>query len=217
MTADGAGDGERPDEPTEGTPPVEHSALPLHLWTTLDWRFLVPVLQPKRVGHGEGVEGLLLEAVRLLDPGSVAVSEVGRLASGEGCDLVILVSPTRGELRAAVDALMPGGWLCVQAVSRPGLGPEHRTMMGWRRALVAAGLEDVAVHWHPPAVERSTRMVPVAARTAVRNTLLRHQAVRFGRAKSLVGRAALALGVFALAIREGTVVGRAPERTQAER
>jgi len=184
-----------------GSDPV----LPLQSWQRLDWRFLLPILEPRHVGYGGSVDAPLVAAVRLLDP------DAGRVAPDTGggvYDMVILASPSRSDLAHAVVALRPGGWVCaeVRRSSRDRAAP--RTPWGWRRAFVAAGLNDVEVYWHPPRLEASTRMVPVASATAVRNTLRRHQAVRFGWAKSAVGGTALKLGLFALAISEGSVVGR---------
>ena len=157
------------------------------------------------MGYGGSIDAELLAAVRLLDP------EAGPVAPGTGGavhDIVILASPNRTDLANSVAALRPGGWVCaeVRRLSRDQAGP--RTPWGWRRAFVVAGLDDVEVYWHPPRLEASTRMVPIASATAVRNTLRRHQAVRFGWAKSVVGGVALKLGLFGLAISEGTVVGR---------
>ena len=179
--------------------------LPLQLWQRLDWRFLLPILEPRHVGYGGSVDAPLVAAVRLLDP------DAGRVApdtDGAAYDIVILASPRKSDLAHAIAALRPGGWVCaeVRRFSRDHAAP--RTPWGWRRAFAAAGLEDVEVYWHPPRLEASTRMVPVASATAVRNTLRRHQAVRFGWAKSVVGGLALKLGLFALAIPEGSVIGR---------
>ena len=157
------------------------------------------------MGYGGSVDDELLAAVRLLDPdaGPVATQTVGRQY-----DMVILASPTRSDLTRSVPEIRPGGWACAEVKRSDRDRGAPRTPWGWKRAFVAAGLDCVEVYWLPPRLEASTRMVPVASATAVRNTLRRHQAVRFGRAKSVVGGLALKLGLFALAIPEGTIVGR---------
>jgi len=212
----------RPPHPTAAVvgPPREATAeagpgeaLSLHLWRLLDWRFLLPVLQPRTLGFGGKVSLEAESALRLLDPGAVRLPEPGT-GPGGTCDVVLLASPDGGEMESAGLALEPGGWICVEA-SRSLLrrsGP--RTLRGWKRALERRGYQDVALYWNAPNRERTARLVPVESGVSIRDTLALRKDVRFGALKAAAVHTALALGVFDLLVPEGTVTGRRPERNE---
>jgi hypothetical protein len=180
----------------------------LHLWRLLDWRFLLPTLQPSRVMYAGTVDLETIAALKLLDPQSSPLAPANPVPSG--CDVVFLRNPKREELMAAAAQVRPGGWICAEVKRSLNERSRPFTVAGWQRAFHLIGLQDVQAHWHPPTLAWSTRMVRVDDVTAVRDTLRRHQEVKFGRLKELVGVAALRLRLFAFAIPEGTVVGRRP-------
>jgi hypothetical protein len=68
----------------------------------------------------------------------------------------------------------------------------------------------VAAYWHVPDIATSSRIVSLDAPATVRDVLLRHRKVRFGRALSLLARLALRVGLLPLALPEGSLVGRRP-------
>lgn len=189
-------------------------ALALHLWRLLDWRFLLPEVQPKRVGYG-GITGPdMLSALRLLDPDAALLGSDDNGTSdraGRAFDVILLSAPDLRLFESAAAAVQPGGWVCAQ-VRRSLLrrsGP--RTLAGWKRTFERAGFSDVSVYWHAPTLDRTARIVPVASAMAVRDTLSLKDAIRFRRTKVAIARLALALGLFGTAIPEGTVMGRRPE------
>jgi hypothetical protein len=186
-------------------------ALALHLWRLLDWRFLLPEVQPKRVGYG-GITGPdMLSALRLLDPEAALIGSDDNGTFDRAFDVILLSAPDLRLFESAAAAVQPGGWVCAQ-VRRSLLrrsGP--RTLAGWKRTLERAGFSDVSVYWHAPTLDRTARIVPVASATAVRDTLSLKDAIRFRRTKVAIARLALALGLFGTAIPEGTVMGRRPE------
>ena len=198
---------------TAEAPPADAAggpeALSLHLWRLLDWRFLVPVLQPRSVGYGGAVGPELEAALHLLDPGAA------RIHSGTPADafeVVLLREPGLQLFKEAAAAVEPGGWMCAQ-VKRSVLrrsGP--RTLAGWKRTLRRHGFQDVAVYWHATSLDSPGRLVPVTSPTVVRDTLSLHKGVRFGLAKAVMARLALALRLFDVAAPEGTVTGRRPAR-----
>jgi hypothetical protein len=196
---------------THGADPVGSEALPLHLWRLLDWRFLLPVLQPQSVGYGGRIGRDLMSALRLLDPNAAPVRFGHNGTPDKAFEVVLLSAPDLRLFEAAAAAVQPGGWMCAQ-VRRSFLGRSGpRTLAGWKRAFARNGFRDVSVYWHAPTLDRAARMVPVASTTAVRDTLALHGSVRFGLAKAIIARLALALQVFDSAIPEGTVTGRRPE------
>ncbi|GAA1275764.1 hypothetical protein [Arthrobacter pascens] len=195
--------------------PVE---LNLHLWRLLDWRFLLPVVQPRSLGYGGDMGRDMVAALHLLDPGAARIGadriEADRIgadrqsAAAGDFDVVLLSAPDLRLFEEAAAAVEPGGWVCAQ-VSRSLLrssGP--RTVGGWKRVFERKGFSDVAIYWHAPNLERTARIVPVASATAVRDTLSLQEAIRFRRSKVAIARLALALRLFDAAIPEGTVMGR---------
>lgn len=197
-----AGNGAEPDKADGG-------ALTLHLWRLLDWRFLLPGLQPKSVGYGGLIGSDVESAIHLLDPRAAAIrADAG--GSERLFDVVLLAVPDRTLFRSAALAVEPGGWLCVE-VRRSLLGKSApRTLNGWKREFVRSGLEDVTVYWNAPSLDATARIVPVTSGAAIRDTLSLHKNVRFGGAKAFAARLALTLGVFDVAIPGGTIVGQKP-------
>ena len=203
-------------------------ALSLHLWRLLDWRFLVPVLQPRNVAYGGALGPELLAALRLLDPAATRIQPGGQAGIHPGSrtgrsdtpaevfEVVLLREPEPQLFEMATAAVQPGGWMCAQ-VKRSLLrrsGP--RTLAGWKRAFERYGFEDVSVHWHATSLDSPGRLVPVASATAVKDTLALHKGIRFGLAKAVLARLALALRLFDVAVPEGTVTGRRPDSLAPE-
>jgi hypothetical protein len=178
---------------------------PLHLWRRLDWRFLLPALPTGIVLHNERIDEDLRRALQLLEVESVRVfggSELEELPS-QTADLVVLRDPTRPEIEAAARALKAGGALYAETVRGRGrIG--YLLAAPWR--LRAAGFVDVRLHWHAPDFANCARIVPLHPRVPVRATLLRYSGIRFGFAKSSLGRVALRLGLFPLAVSHGSIV-----------
>ncbi|WP_457947268.1 dTMP kinase [Pseudarthrobacter sp. alpha12b] len=195
-------------------------ALSLHLWRLLDWRFLLPVLQPRTLGFAGRISPETESALRLLDPQAMRLAEPATEPAtrpgGRACDVVLLASPGPGQIESAGLALEPGGWICVEA-SRSLLqhsGP--RTLRGWKRMLERRGYQDVALYWNAPNRERTARLVPVQSGVSIRDTLALRKDVRFGVLKAAAVHVALALRVFDLLVPEGTITGRLPERSPGQ-
>jgi hypothetical protein len=187
------------------------AALSLHLWRLLDWRFLLPVLQPRSVGYGGAVGPDLMAALHLLDPGAVRIQSPPGGTPAASCEVVLLREPGLPLFEDAAAAVQPGGWICAQ-VKRSFLrrsGP--RTLAGWKRTFERHGFEDVSVYWHATSLDSPGRLVPTASTTAVLDTLSLHKGVRFGLAKAVMARLALMVRLFDVAVPEGTVTGRRPE------
>lgn len=190
--------------------------LPLHLWMLLDWRFLLPVLEPESLGYGGRISSEALAAFRLLDSNARRVQPTQERSSADEFDVVLLSEPDARLLEVAVASLRPEGWICMQVRRSFSFGSGPHTLAGWKRALARSGFDDVAVYWHAPTLERPARFVPTASTTAVRDTLSRYSGARFGKIKAAVGGLALTLGLFNIAVPEGTVVGRRPGEVSQE-
>lgn len=208
--------GAGPDRATgRGGAPTAHRAeatdvLSLHLWRLLDWRFLLPDLQNRRVGYGGSTGPEMEAALRLLDPSAAAIPLGHQEDNGRKYGVVLLTEPDLAVFRNALASVEPGGWICVEA-RRSLLGRSGpRTLRGWKSAFVRNGYQDVSVYWNVPSLERTVRIVSVESGAAIRHTLALHKDVRFGEAKAIAAGLAQILGLFDLAVPEGTVIGRRP-------
>jgi len=196
----------------EAAEPVEPARLPLHLWTLLDWRFLLPVAQPGRVGYGGHVGPDAAAAMNLLDPAATRIDVDGSAGAGE-FDLVLLSQPDLLLLEEGIRSLRAGGWICLQVKRNFSLGRGPHTLGGWKRALDRAGFDEVDIHWLVPTLEHPERLVPTASEAAVRDTIEHYSSARFGKAKAPVARLALRLGLFNVAAPAGVVIGRQAKET----
>jgi hypothetical protein len=185
------------------------SGLELHRWRRLDWRFLVPTVGWTRVACGGAVDDELRAALPLLgaDLHEASSASDWRALSGS-CDVVVLVHPTPDDLRWAVTATRPGGWVYAE-VRRATTWTRPRSLLGWHSALRRAGLEDVSAHWHDPDPQNAKQIVPVDVRAAVRHAMLSNRGPRGG-LRNTVGRVLLTAGLFPLAVPAGSVLGRRP-------
>ncbi len=186
-------------------------SLPLELWRRLDWRFLLPELPSGPIVCAGRPGDDLRSALPLLG------SAVHHVTSDRDWDavtgtsgLVVLVDPTPSQLGRAVAACRPGGWVYaeVRRSLRRFRGP--RTLLGWRRAFAAAGLESATAHWHARDIATCSRIIPVDAAGALRHLLGEPQGIRFGHVLAAVGLVTLQAGLFPAAIPEGSVIGRRP-------
>ncbi|RAX45115.1 hypothetical protein DQ354_11905 [Arthrobacter sp. AQ5-06] len=195
--------GDGPDE--EGA-----DALSLHLWQLMDWRFLLPDLQPRSVAYGGATGPEMASALHLLDPSAAVLPPDQHGDHGRTYGVVLLTVPDLAAFRSASAAVESGGWMCVEARRSLFQRSGPRTLKGWKNAFVRSGYQDVSVYWDAPSLDQTTRIVPAASAAAIRDTLALHKDVRFGAAKAFAARLALLLGVFDLAVPEGTVTGRRP-------
>lgn len=191
----------------EAMDPVEPSRLPLHLWTLLDWRFLLPVVEHGRVGYGGRIGPDTAAAMTLLDAGATRIALNGRTGAG-AFDLVLLSQPDLPLLEKGVRSLSADGWICLQVHRKFTLGRGPHTLAGWKRVLERSGFDEVNIYWLVPTLEHAERLVPTASEAAVRDTIAHYSSARFGKAKAPVARLALRLGLFNIAAPAGMVIGR---------
>ncbi len=184
--------------------------LDLQLWRLLDWRFLLPVLEPRSIGYAGAIGEDTEAALRLLNAQASHLPACGEGAPARNFHVVLVSSPNRQLLKAAAAAVEPGGWICVQARRALPARSRPATLEGLGRVLAREGFREVKIHWHASSLTRPSRIVDISSGTAVRDTLSRHATVRFGRVRALIGGLALSLGLFGAVIPEGTVTGFRP-------
>ncbi len=137
----------------------QKEAMRNRLLRRVDWRFLLPNPQPKRIACF--ASGLLADAVALLD-GAKTGEPSGSPAE---CDLVVAVNPDQAMLQLAWATLSPGG-VCYTEWRHPWAGGAQ----GVRRQLTAAGFTDVVCYWAWPWPERGNPLfwLPLEAPQALR-------------------------------------------------
>lgn len=202
VTADGA--------PFLSPPPPP--PLTLHLWRRLDWRFLLPELDPGPVAAAGRLDRELRMALTLLSPHVHQVISAGDWEDARGAmSIVVLVDPSPQELSAAASACRPGGW--VYAEVRRSLRSAHgpRTLLGWRRAFSATGLKSVTAHWHAPTIAQSSRIISLDAKGAARGALRQFHRSPYRYVQAALGWLALEVGLLPIAAPEGSVIGCRPE------
>jgi hypothetical protein len=200
-----------PGAPSPDAVATTGSALRLHRWRRLDWRFLLPAATPTRVAGAGAVDDELRASLPLLTPDVHFPTTASDWAEITGtCDVVVLVEPDRDELVRAVAAARPDGWIYAEVRRRPPWSRGPRSLVGWQRALRGAGLADVAAHWHAPDLATATRIVRVDATLAVDGALGRHSGAGLSSLRPALARLLLRCGLFPLAVAEGSVIGRRP-------
>jgi aminoglycoside phosphotransferase (APT) family kinase protein len=178
----------------------------LSTWRRIDWRFLLP---PGSVRTAAYVGKAPEEEIRVLRESGVHVAS--DLPHNGSADAVIIVNPSEEALGAAIAASRPGGWVLVRLGSvRP--GPWSRMAQGstrhWQRRLSACGLTAPQAFWHAPTEQRSSYIVALTDRPALREMLSRYHGVRWGLAKSVAARFLNSLGVVEVLARDVTVLAR---------
>ncbi|MDH2443031.1 aminoglycoside phosphotransferase family protein [Amnibacterium sp. CER49] len=178
----------------------------LQQWQRLDFRFLLPGAVATPIALGGRPAGDLAEAIGALG----AVTALADTPDGSA-GLVVLADPDDDDLRHAVVACRPGGWVYAEVRPRRSAGRGRRSLAAWRRAFVTAGLESVRVHWHLRDLASATRIVSLDSRAALRRVLGAHEGSRAGHLRALAGRTALDLRLLDRVAPEGSVLARRPD------
>ena len=123
-------------------------------------------------------------------------------AVGEGVRLGRL---HQSEVADAVRDVPPGTWVVLE------LAASRRPLRSTTRALEAAGLRDVALHWEAPRRSSRTMLVPLDSRPVVLAALRRHEGSRRGRVLSAVAQVLVSVGLVAWVARDRIATGRKEE------
>ncbi len=109
------------------------------------------------------------------------------------------------EVADALRDVPPGTWVVLEVAST------RRSLRSTVRALEAAGLHDVSLHWEAPRRSARTMLVPLDARHVVLAALHRHEGSRRGRVLSFVARVLVSVGLVAWVARDRIATGRTDE------
>lgn len=144
---------------------------PLAACRRLDWRFLLPDPRLGRVAYVGPRRGALAAALQLFVE-TVDVIDADRLPDGmppAAFDTVAIAAASTSLLRHGSRLLHAGGWIYAE-VQR--FAPLHRALhpahpAAFAAAARASGLAGIQLHWHWPAFDTCTRMVPLDDPTAL--------------------------------------------------
>jgi hypothetical protein len=136
----------------------------------LDWRFLLDDPRLHVVAASPDCPSQLIAALR-----RASGRDPVPLAEAAAADLVILVNPSRAEIRTVAASLSPGGRVCVFT---GGAGQGGPLAVSRRRALVRELQRrvtgEVTVYWSRRGVLTPTAFVPLGDRACLRDALRRH-------------------------------------------
>ncbi len=135
--------------PPRGAPPPfrDDGAVTLAWLRRLDWRFLLPPREPRRVAYLGPERDSLLLALGEHGPTPRVVRRGG--LAGRGCfDLVVAQSPGPDDLERAAALVADGGSLYCELPRRG-----RATLLRRVRDLGAAGFGAPALYWHHPGFE----------------------------------------------------------------
>jgi hypothetical protein len=205
-------------EPSGHAPPShvvadsDDRALLLQSSRRLDWRFLLSRPQLGRTVYIGRPDAALLDALRV--HADLTVAAAGTSPPPSSFEVAVLKDAPRESVRAGRDLVRPGGWVYAEVgggLRRPaavlfGARPVRR----WCRAFADAGLTEVTAYWHVPGHQTAAFLVPLADGGGVRLVLGRHQGSAAGRAKAVIGRLLLAVGLVELAVRDASVLAHRP-------
>ena len=191
----------------------EHDLL-LQASRRVDWRFLLPSPELRRVGC-IGVEAELVAACARFGDSSVELRDPREGEAGS-FDVVVLSAPSPRVLSEAVSLLGPDGWLYVELYapfSRRGRRRRPRLSRDYRALLEGLGLLEVQAHWHWPSFSSCTEIIPLDDSGVIRNALSRR--ARGATPKAVAARVVVATRLLELAAPCTSVIGRAPRAEAA--
>jgi hypothetical protein len=153
---------------------VSHEAL-LQASRRVDWRFLLPEPDLRRVACLAGSDPELVESLLLFSEELHLVESLSGAEVEPPYDLVVLANPSRDALHACSGLLSPAGWvyLEVDGSLRGRLRHPSHSAQGYGRALRKLGFVDVATYAHWPDFESCRAIVPLDDAAAVRHGLAR--------------------------------------------
>jgi aminoglycoside phosphotransferase (APT) family kinase protein len=157
----------------------------------IDWRFLLPDPEPRRVALLPSDSASQCEALR----GEIAylteLSEDPKPDPQAAFDLVVASRATDATLERARRLLRPGGWLYVEGRRGTGSSPPELA-----RALAGNGFQDARSHWHWPNHENALEIVPLDAPSALSLALRRRRGGSAALVKGWLGRGLVGSGAF---------------------
>lgn len=142
----------------------------------LDWRFLLPDPNLKRVAYLGPQRKTLLESLRFFGESVTILDEFGIDAADSNLyDISIAIEPSYESLCRAAGVLKPGGALYVEVSRKFGIRRLLRDLTAWTtnksRRLVytfdylavveEADLKEAQINWHWPNFESCTKIIPL--------------------------------------------------------
>jgi hypothetical protein len=178
----------------------------------VDWRFLLPNPNLGAVAYIGPARSTLIDSLRLFSDSLTMIAERPS-TSTEQYDIVVAHNPSSSQLRNAIDALRPQGWLYMEgyhpfSLSRLRRGERPRFSTSYLRALRQRGLDELAAYWHWPNFEACTEIVPLLDSSALLLSLGRRRSGKGSFLKAILSRALVRSGALPLLAPCFSVVAR---------
>jgi hypothetical protein len=178
----------------------------------LDWRFLFSDPALETVGFAGPLNGSLYASLRAFSRTVVPVTAPIAMSGQARFDVLVLSPASPSLLRSSRSLLAPGGWLYAEVRRSMASSPRAavRGARFWARQAAAAGLTELAVHWHWPTFEACTRLVPIDESAPLSFLLSRGEETTLARLKAAAGLLATRSGALGWVAPCISVIGRAP-------
>ncbi|NUQ65494.1 MAG: hypothetical protein HUU20_23750 [Pirellulales bacterium] len=189
----------------------------LALSRRIDWRFLMPDPCLGEVLYLGPEESDLVEALEQFSASVTAVDALQTPAANTArYDRVVLTRPTYDTLRAAAEAIRPGGYLYLEARTfHSGMGSRRRTgqprlrfAADFTRAVGNLGFDCAESYWHWPSFRLCEEMVPLGDVGAMLHVFARRGKGPIARCKAAIGRMLVYVGLFSYLVPCFSVVAR---------
>lgn len=137
----------------------------------LDWRFLLPEPQLRRVAYFGPADTALAQALALFSEAFTPFSTAEAAARAtEKFDLGVAIAPTLAQLQIVEQVLRPSGCLYIE-IRSAWESLEDRKRPSWPQSFVGIssylaqvrrlGFAEVAAYWHRPSFEKSLQIIPL--------------------------------------------------------
>jgi hypothetical protein len=183
---------------------LPRSESTLQLARRLDWRFLLPEPNLRRVAYFGARQSALALALRRFSE-ELIVFESSRQDFDHGTqarfDLAVLQSPSFAQLERAHALLASPGYLYAEVQHawewRSARGRNLPDLAAWQAGLARLGFVEIKAHWHRPTFERAVQIIPMHDDRAMNFVFNRRDddlttRLKFAAGRALIKRAWLA-------------------------
>jgi hypothetical protein len=169
----------------------------------LDWRFLLPDPQLKRVAYLGPQRKTLVESLELFSESLVILDVSGiEAAVSDQYDLTVAIQPSYKSLCRVAGTLKPASALYVEVVRKLGLRRLLRDLLAWMTnrswrlgnpfdylaVIERAGFTEAQLNWHWPNFESCTKIIPLNDDGALDYAFLQGGQSQRARLRAILGR-----------------------------
>jgi len=172
----------------------------LQIARRLDWRFLLPEPQLRRVGYCGPENTSLARALAKFSASFEILSAAGTAGLTSSFDLIVLVAPALPQMEAASRMLAPAGYLYAEMQSawgsleksgRLSFAQNFVGLENYITALQGLGFAEIKAYWHRPSFENAVQIIPVHDERALEYIFSQRAANLLGQLKLATGKSLL--------------------------